>query len=68
MSKPRRSLGSPLRILYIRTTDLTHGFQGRGGEALRRFYALWAPLYDLTIRPTDAIWQRRSDPRCDGAT
>jgi hypothetical protein len=44
------SLWKPLRIGYIKTTDLTHGYQGSVPARLLRFYALWAPIYDLTVR------------------
>jgi len=38
----------PLRTFYIRTTNLTHGFQ-ENRTALDSFYKLWAPLYDLSV-------------------
>jgi ubiquinone/menaquinone biosynthesis C-methylase UbiE len=38
----------PLRTFYIKTTSLTHRYQGRP-KALGRFYKLWAPLYDLSV-------------------
>lgn len=39
----------PLRKAYIKTTDFTHGFQGKGEDRLRWFYRLWAPVYDVTV-------------------
>ncbi|MFC1764155.1 class I SAM-dependent methyltransferase [Planctomycetota bacterium] len=36
-------------MVYIKTSNLTHGFQG-DRKASVRFYKLWAPLYDLTVR------------------
>ena len=39
-----------LRIAHIRTTDLTHGFQGAGSKKLLRFYKLWAPIYEASVR------------------
>lgn len=44
------TLWKPLRIAYIKTTDLTHGYQGSAPPRLLRFYRLWAPIYDLTVR------------------
>jgi len=44
------SLWKPLRVIYIRATDLTHGYQGSAPARLRRFYRMWAPIYDLSIR------------------
>ncbi len=44
------SLWKPLRVIYIRTTDLTHGYQGSESANLLRFYRMWAPIYDLSIR------------------
>jgi ubiquinone/menaquinone biosynthesis C-methylase UbiE len=40
----------PLRIAYIKTTNLTHGFQGSTSARLLAFYRLWAPVYELTVR------------------
>ena len=40
----------PLRAVYIRTTDLTHGYQGSVPARLLHFYRLWAPVYDLSVR------------------
>ncbi|MFQ5668508.1 MAG: class I SAM-dependent methyltransferase [Candidatus Binatia bacterium] len=34
----------------MKTTDLTHGYQGAVPAKLLRFYRLWAPIYDLTVR------------------
>ncbi len=44
------TLWKPFRIAYIKTTDLTHGYQGSASARLLRFYRLWAPIYDLTVR------------------
>jgi cyclopropane fatty-acyl-phospholipid synthase-like methyltransferase len=44
------TLWKPFRIAYIRTTDLTHGYQGSEPDRLLRFYRLWAPVYDLSVR------------------
>lgn len=43
-------LWKPLRVAYIRTTDLTHGYQGSAPAGLLHFYRLWAPIYDLSVR------------------
>ena len=40
----------PLRKLYIRTTDLTHGFQGEPRAKIQDFYRLWARCYDFSVR------------------
>ena len=44
------TLWKPFRMAYIRTTDLTHGYQGSAPPSLLHFYRLWAPIYDLTVR------------------
>jgi ubiquinone/menaquinone biosynthesis C-methylase UbiE len=44
------TLWKPFRMAYIKTTGLTHGFQGSVPDKLLRFYRLWAPIYDLTVR------------------
>ena len=38
------------RLAYINSTNFTHGYQGSGPAALLRFYRLWAPIYDLSVR------------------
>ena len=38
-----------LRKLYIKTTNLTHGYQDKQSKIVS-FYKLWAPLYDLSIK------------------
>jgi len=38
-----------LRKLYFKTTDYTHGFQGKQKKAIA-FYKLWAFCYDFTIK------------------
>jgi len=38
-----------LRRIYIKTTNLTHGYQGKNSK-LVSFYKLWAPLYDISIK------------------
>ena len=38
-----------LRKLYIKTSDLTHGYQGNKSK-ITSFYRLWAPLYDISIK------------------
>ena len=44
------SLWKPLRIVYIRATDLTHGYQGSLPASMLRFYRMWAPVYDVSVR------------------
>lgn len=44
------SIWKPLRILYLRSTDYTHGYQESGAAQLLKFYRLWAPFYDLSVR------------------
>jgi 2-polyprenyl-3-methyl-5-hydroxy-6-metoxy-1,4-benzoquinol methylase len=39
---------NPFRYLYIKTTDLTHGYQDNRSQ-LSVFYRLWAPLYDFSV-------------------
>ncbi len=43
------SFWKPFRVAYIKTTDLTHGYQGSAPATLLRFYKLWAPIYGLTV-------------------
>jgi cyclopropane fatty-acyl-phospholipid synthase-like methyltransferase len=43
-------LRAAYRRLIMATTGLSHGFQGQGADALRAFYRLWAPIYDISIR------------------
>ena len=38
-----------LRKLYIKTTNLTHGYQNKKSRLIS-FYKLWAPLYDISIK------------------
>lgn len=38
-----------LRTLYIKTTNLTHGFQDKNPSKQKLFYKLWSPLYDISI-------------------
>jgi ubiquinone/menaquinone biosynthesis C-methylase UbiE len=38
-----------LRRLYIKTTDLTHGYKGNPSK-LASLYKLWSPLYDTSIK------------------
>ena len=38
----------PFRYLYIKTTNLTHGYQDNRSQ-LSVFYQLWAPLYDFSV-------------------
>jgi ubiquinone/menaquinone biosynthesis C-methylase UbiE len=38
----------PFRTVYIKTTNLTHGYQ-EDRKAQDRFYKLWVPLYDLSV-------------------
>ncbi len=38
-----------LRNIYIKTTNLTHGYQGNQSK-LVSFYKLWAPIYDISIK------------------
>jgi cyclopropane fatty-acyl-phospholipid synthase-like methyltransferase len=38
-----------LRIAYIRTTNVTHGYQGDFNKLLS-FYRLWSKIYDLSVR------------------
>ena len=39
-----------LRKIYIQTTNLTHGYQGKEKAKLISFYKLWSPLYDISIK------------------
>jgi len=43
------SFWKPFRKLYIKTTDLTHGYQGEN-KKLRNLYKLWAFGYDLSVK------------------
>ena len=43
------SFWKPFRKLYIKTTDLTHGFQGEL-EKIVSFYKLWAFCYDFSVK------------------
>jgi len=43
------SFWKPFRKLYIKTTDLTHGFQGEL-EKIVSFYKLWAFFYDFSVK------------------
>ncbi len=38
----------PLRKLYIRSTDLTHSYQGKTAK-LVSFYRLWSYIYDFSV-------------------
>lgn len=44
------TIWKPLRVAYIRSTDLTYGYQGAAPSKLLGFYKLWAPFYDLSVR------------------
>ena len=44
------SIWKAFRILYLRSTDYTHGYQESGAAQLLKFYRLWAPFYDLSVR------------------
>ena len=39
-----------LRKLYIKTTDLTHGFQNKHVTKFIFFYHLWASFYDISVK------------------
>jgi cyclopropane fatty-acyl-phospholipid synthase-like methyltransferase len=39
-----------LRQIYIKTTDITHGFQNKKASKFLFFYHLWAPFYDISIK------------------
>ena len=43
------SFSQSLRKLYFKTTDYTHGFQGRPKRAIA-LYRLWAFCYDVTVK------------------
>jgi ubiquinone/menaquinone biosynthesis C-methylase UbiE len=45
-----------LRKIYIKTTNLTHGYQGNQPK-LVSFYKLWAPLYDISIKLDPAYYK-----------
>lgn len=42
------TLWKPLRLLFIKSTDLTHGFQNNQGK-LGKFYRFWASCYDFSV-------------------
>jgi len=44
------TLWKPIRKLYIKTTDFTHGFQGESREKILGFYRLWAFCYDFSVK------------------
>jgi hypothetical protein len=44
------SLWKPLRVLCIRTTNLTHGYQGQDCSVINEFYRVWSKCYDLIIK------------------
>jgi len=46
-----------LRRIYIKTTDITHGFQNEPASKYLSFYHLWAWLYDVSIK-LDAAYCR----------
>ena len=39
-----------LRRMYIRTTDITHGFQNESVSKFISFYHLWASFYDMSVK------------------
>lgn len=43
------SIWRPLREIYIRTTDLTHAFQGEPRDRVQSFYRLWSFCYDFSV-------------------
>ena len=45
-----------LRKLYIKTTDFTHGYQGKNKRIIS-FYHLWAPFYDISIKLDPAYYR-----------
>lgn len=51
------SIWKPLRKFYIRTTNITHGFQDSETSRLISFYKLWAPFYDFSVK-LDPAYQR----------
>lgn len=44
------SICKPLRTLFMRVTDFTHGFQGKPKEKVVDFYKLWALFYDFSVK------------------
>lgn len=44
------SFWKPLRKMYIKPTDFTHGFQGEPSERLLGFYKLWSFCYDFSVK------------------
>lgn len=44
------TIWKPLRILFIKSSNLTHGFQNEETKKVIGFYKLWAPCYDFTVR------------------
>ncbi len=51
------TIWKPLRILFIRSTDFTHGYQKAGSSQINRFYKLWSHCYDFTVG-LDAAYKR----------
>ena len=47
--KRQMSIWRPLRETYIRSTDLTHAFQGEPRERIQSFYRLWSFCYDFSV-------------------
>ncbi len=39
----------PLRKIYIKSTNLTHGYQGQG-KKLVSFYRVWSSCYDFSVK------------------
>jgi len=54
------SIWKPLRIAYIKTTNFTHGYQGKDTSKINDFYKLWSKFYDLSIY-LDPAYQRELD-------
>ncbi len=44
------SIWKPLRWLYIKTTDYSHGFQGERAEKIISFYKLWSLFYEFSVK------------------
>lgn len=52
------------RVLYIRTTNLTHGYQGMD-RRLVAFYRAWSKVYDVTVG-LDPAYRREMQTMIDG--